>query len=96
MHTVLVLAGGFFLLALCVSASRFSGLSRSMGAIVFIPLWFVLAAFNLWVGVTRAGYTVAQEFPIFILVFGLPALVALVVWWKLSAPQNRGGTPPRG
>ena len=46
----------------------------------FILLWFVAAALNMYVGVTRAGYSVAQEFPIFLVVFAVPAAIA----WLLS------------
>jgi hypothetical protein len=38
----------------------------------------------MWVGVARAGYSVKDEAPIFLLIFSLPAALALVVWWKLS------------
>jgi hypothetical protein len=50
----------------------------------FIPVWLVLAAVNLWVGVTRAGYSVAEEAPIFLVVFAVPAAVALLVAWGLT------------
>ena len=51
---------------------------------MFIPLWGAAAAINMWVGVARAGYTVAEELPIFLLIFGLPAAAALLLWWKFS------------
>jgi len=38
----------------------------------------------MWVGVARAGYSIAEEFPIFLLVFAIPAVVALFIWWKFS------------
>jgi hypothetical protein len=38
----------------------------------------------MWVGVTRAGYTVAEEFPIFLVIFALPALAALLIRWKFT------------
>ena len=34
----------------------------------FIPVWFLLAAINMWKGMARAGYTFRDEFPIFLLV----------------------------
>ncbi len=34
-------------------------------------------------GVTRAGYSVAEEAPMFLLVFAVPAVSALIVWWML-------------
>ena len=85
MHTLMVLTGGFVLLAACVLLSRKLGSGYSTGALVFVPLWFAAAALNMWTGVTRAGYTVAEEFPIFLGIFSLPTLVALVLWWRMSA-----------
>jgi hypothetical protein len=72
-HTVKVIAGGFVLLTLCVL------IGRASGAKLFIPLWLVGAGINMWIGVTRAGYSVAEEAPIFLLVFAVPAVVALVL-----------------
>jgi hypothetical protein len=50
----------------------------------FIPLWLAIAAINLYIGVTQAGYTVAEEAPIFAVIFAVPALVAAVVWWRFA------------
>jgi hypothetical protein len=36
----------------------------------------------MWVGVTKPGYSVAEELPIFLLIFGVPALVAVVLKWR--------------
>jgi hypothetical protein len=77
-HTIKVIAGGLLLLALCAL------LGRANGARLFIPLWLVGAGINMWIGVTRAGYSVAEETPIFLLVFAVPAAVALVVLWRMS------------
>jgi hypothetical protein len=38
----------------------------------------------MWVGVSRAGYSVAEEAPIFLVVFVVPSLVAALVAWRLS------------
>ena len=80
MHTVMIMAGGLALLAACALASRLAGLGVGAGAKAFIPLWLVAAAINMWVGVNKAGYTYAQEFPIFLAVFAIPAIVALIIW----------------
>ena len=37
-----------------------------------------------WIGVSRAGYSVAEEAPVFVMVFGIPAALALVRWWIWS------------
>ena len=77
------------LLALCLLIGRL--IARSAPAIglanaakVFIPLWFVAAGINMWIGVSKAGYSVAEEAPFFIVVFAVPAAVALFVLWWLS------------
>ena len=36
----------------------------------------------MYLGVKRAGYSVADEAPIFLLVFAVPAAIALVTWFK--------------
>jgi hypothetical protein len=50
--------------------------------IVFVVIWFFVAAANLWVGVSKAGYAYTEELPIFLLIFLLPAVVAVVIRWK--------------
>jgi len=88
-HTVRVIVGGFALLALCLLVGRWVGGPEPAaglvnGAKLFIPLWLVAAGVNLWIGVSKAGYTVAEEAPIFLLVFAVPAAVALLLVWKAS------------
>jgi hypothetical protein len=46
-------------------------------------MWLIIAGANMWVGVARAGYSVADELPIFLLIFGLPALAAVLLKWKV-------------
>jgi pilus assembly protein TadC len=88
-HSLKVIAVGFALLALCLIAGRLMGgagqpafLARS--ALVFVALWFVGAGINMRFGVTRAGYSVKEEIPFFFIVFLIPAVVALLVWWRYS------------
>jgi hypothetical protein len=84
MHTLKVILGGLALLALCLAAGRWLAGGSSglvLGAKVFLPLWLLGAGANLWVGVTRAGYSVAEELPVFAVVFAVPAALAGVVWW---------------
>jgi hypothetical protein len=88
-HTLKVIAGGFALLGLCLLLGRVVGgpvpaVGLTLGAKLFIPLWLVASGVNLWVGVSKAGYTVAEEAPIFLLVFAVPATVALLLVWKFS------------
>ncbi|HEY3253913.1 MAG TPA: hypothetical protein VGJ91_08205 [Polyangiaceae bacterium] len=85
MHTVIVLAVGFGLLALCAAAGFLLGGASGLAsaALLFLPLWMLGAGINMYLGVARAGYSVADEAPIFLVVFAIPALVAVIVWWNL-------------
>jgi hypothetical protein len=82
MHTLRVLAAGFVLLGIIVLIGRPLG-HGSRAALYFVPVWLTVAGLNLWYGVAKAGYTVADEFPIFLLIFAIPSAVALFLWWKL-------------
>ena len=79
MRTIIILAGGLALLGLCLVLARsYAKAGPNMGVKVFIPLWLVASAINLGLGV-RAGYSIAEEFPIFVLIFGIPAGIAFLV-----------------
>jgi hypothetical protein len=38
----------------------------------------------MWIGVSHAGYSVADEAAIFLAIFGVPRAVAAAAWWKFS------------
>jgi hypothetical protein len=85
MRTIIIIVTGFVLLGVCVLAARmFGDVSRPlvMAAQIFIPIWLIAALVNMWAGVASAGYSVAEEFPIFLLIFAIPAAAAGLVWWK--------------
>ena len=87
MRTAVIILGGLALLGLfALGGWRFGGGSRGIAAasIGFIVIWLVVAIANLWVGVTRAGYSVAEELPVFAVIFLVPAAVAAIAWWKTS------------
>lgn len=88
MRTLVIILGGLVLFGLAVLAARLiSGTAAGpmiTAAKVFLLIWFVIALVNMWVGVAQAGYSVAEELPIFLLIFAVPAVVAGFVWWKFS------------
>lgn len=88
-HTIKVITAGFALLFVCLLAGRFIGdgahsASVARAALIFVALWLAGAAINMWIGVAKAGYSVAEEAPIFLVVFLVPAVVALAIWWRYS------------
>ncbi len=89
MHTIKVIGAGFVLLAVCLLIARLTagtsqGAALMTAAKCFIPLWLIAAGINLWIGVSRAGYSLADEAPVFGVVFGVPAAAALLIWWLVS------------
>jgi hypothetical protein len=85
-RTGLFLLAGFLLLGACLLlgrlfASNYSGAAWA-ATVIFVCLWLAISLSNLWVGVTRAGYAVAEEMPIFLLIFSLPVIVAIAVKWR--------------
>ncbi len=54
-----------------------------VATVAYVALWFFIVSGNMWVGVTRAGYSVSEELPIFLLIFGLPTAVAIFLKWKI-------------
>ena len=85
MHTVIVLAIGFGLLGISALLKHVIGRSpgTATAALLFLPLWFIGASINMYLGVRKAGYSVADETPVFLVVYVVPAAAALFAWWKL-------------
>ncbi len=86
MRTALFLLAGLLLLSgIQIIAKQFANYHASAtlwGTVIFIAVWLAVTLFNLWVGVTRASYSVAEELPILLLLFGIPAAVAILLKWK--------------
>jgi hypothetical protein len=88
MRTLAIIIGGLLLAVCSLFAGRYVG-NGAPGAIVlaakgFLVVWFFIALYNLWMGVSRAGYSFAEELPIFLVIYAVPAAVAAVAWWKLT------------
>ena len=87
MRTVIIIAAGLVIAAVFVLAGRLLGRgpeTMALGAKLFIALWFIAAAINMWMGVAKAGYTFMEELPIFLVIFAVPAAAAGIVWWKYA------------
>lgn len=86
MRTTLFLVSGVLLMgAFLLLGKIFVGqlpMAPRMATLAFVAVWFVVAALNMWLGVARAGYSVAEELPIFLLIFGAPAALAGFIKWQ--------------
>ncbi|KKX25054.1 hypothetical protein [Rhizobium sp. LC145] len=87
MHMLLVITGGVLLLGVFALFGKLWGgdvAGITTAAKVFVPVWLAVALVNMWIGVAKAGYTVAQELPILLVVFAVPAVIAGLVAWQLT------------
>lgn len=87
MHMAMVILAGLLLLAVFALFGWLWGHSPAgivLAARWFLPVWAGVALVNMWVGVTTAGYTVMQELPILLVVFAIPAAVALFLAWQIA------------
>jgi hypothetical protein len=50
--------------------------------VVFSVIWFIVAAINMRLGITKAGFTFQDELPIFLLIFFVPVVAAIIIQWK--------------
>jgi hypothetical protein len=87
MRTLLFLLVGFLLLPACMLLGRLFS-SNYPGAtyaatLTFVLLWLVISTANLWVGVSKGGYTLTEELPIFLLIFGVPTIAAIFLKWRV-------------
>lgn len=74
-HTAMMLLAGIALLVLIRLIQRDPARSTRL----FLILWLIVSIGNLLVGVLHAGYGWGEEAVIWLLVFGLPAAIALAV-----------------
>ena len=86
MRTLLFLAAGFllmgaFLLLGRLFSTQFPDASR-LCTWAFVLIWLAVADANMWTGVAKAGYSVGEELPIFLLVFAVPAAAAILIKWR--------------
>lgn len=87
MHILMVMAGGLLLLGVFALFGRLWGHDAASVAVAarwFVPVWAAVALINMWVGVTKAGYSVAQELPILAIVFAVPGGIALLLAWRIA------------
>ncbi|KGB55805.1 hypothetical protein FG91_01189 [Sphingopyxis sp. LC81] len=79
-HTTIMLLAGLVLLILLRLTIR----DAAWATRLFLILWLLVAIGNLLVGVLHAGYGWAEEAGIALVVFGMPAALALLVrrFWR--------------
>ena len=86
MRTVLFLVAGFLLLGAALLLGRLFSThypgATFVATVAYVALWFIVSSANMWVGVARAGYSVTEELPIFLLIFAVPVAAAILLKWR--------------
>src|SRR2546423_1326805 len=65
--SLFLLSGFFFLAASLIIAKLFSAhlpSAPTVATVSFIALWLAITALNMWLGVAKAGYSIAEERPL--------------------------------
>jgi len=78
MRTVIFIAIGLLLAAASLRLPPAS--YRTWAAALFTLVWLAVSAWNLRTGLSH-GYTLAEELPIHLALFGIPAALAWALWW---------------
>ncbi len=82
MRTLLIIVGGIILWAVIAGLAKLihdqsSTSWKPVG--IFAAVWLLVTSWNVWVGITQAGYTFLEELPIFLLTYLLPIGVAVFI-----------------
>lgn len=83
MHTIYIMSGGLLLFLFLTLLGKQKLLPAKSVIWLFIPLWFMAAAINMWIGVSQAGYSVMEEIPFFLIVFLVPTVIAFFLHFKI-------------
>jgi hypothetical protein len=82
MRTALFLLAGLLLMGSALILTKLFGddipALRTWFPGAAIVSWLAITSSNMYVGVSRAGYSVKEELPIFLLLFAVPTVVVLL------------------
>jgi hypothetical protein len=86
MRTVLFLASGLLLMASLLILARLFAQhfpsAPNWALALGLSVWLVITGANMWIGVSKAGYSVAEELPILLLPFLVPVAAAVLARWR--------------
>jgi hypothetical protein len=82
-RTTIIILIGFVVWSVCLGIgkvfSRSGPSAMTVATVAFVVIWFAVAGVNMWLGISRAGYSFQEELPVFLIIFLLPAAVAIFV-----------------
>lgn len=86
MRTTLFLTSGCLLMAsLLIAAKLFAEhfpSAPNWALALGLSLWLATTGTDMWIGVSKAGYSPADELPILLLLFAVPTVAAVLIRWR--------------
>ena len=79
MRTMIIIAIGILVGLLTMWVMRKARKSPRAAFLLFAILWFAFCAYNMWVGVSSAGYAVTEELPFLAINFLVPISVVFAL-----------------
>lgn len=79
MRTLIIVVIGILLGLLALFVARRMRKSPRTGFLLFAILWFAFCAYNMWVGVSSAGYAMTEELPFLAINFLVPVAVVFAL-----------------
>lgn len=84
MRTLIVVAIGIVIGLLTMFVMRKARKSPRTAFLAFAILWFVFCAYNMWVGVSSAGYSMNEELPFLATNFLVPVAAVFALRKRLG------------
>ena len=84
MRTVIIIAIGILVGLLTMWVMRKARKSPRAAFLTFAILWFAFCAYNMWVGVSSAGYAATEELPFLAVNFLVPVAVVFALRKRLG------------
>jgi hypothetical protein len=83
MHTIKIIIAGLLIWSVINILSHLwvEKVATGSGLVLFLALWLIISVVHLWIGVFHAGYSLAEELPILVVVFSVPAVIGLGCWF---------------
>jgi hypothetical protein len=86
MRTALFLTAGLLFLASVLILGRLFSehfpSAPNVALALGLSLWLAATGTNMWIGVSEAGYSVADELPVLLLLFAVPAVAGVLIRWR--------------
>jgi len=79
MRTLIIVIIGILVGLLVMFVMRKTHQAPRTAFLAFAILWFAFCAYNMWVGVSSAGYAVTEELPFLAINFLVPAAVVFAL-----------------